>query len=192
MKKLGAVVARFQPIHLGHMFLIEKALKECEKVVVVVSSGDKSRTKRNPIKISDRMAMVMDSIETLPMVDRVRVSVISLQDWSDEKDNDNKDWGNFVYYNIMRVAGSDLQAIGPDLSIYYSDDPAIIKEWFSPRLAERVTIVEVNRAEVLDGQSATKVREAIAVGDKSYVRKYCPKPVLQRFDDLSIDIRRSV
>ena len=44
---------------------------------------------------------------------------------------------------------------------------------------------------VLDGLSATEVRKAIAVGDKKFVKRFCPKSVMARFDDISIDIRRS-
>ena len=32
--KIGVFIARFQPLHKAHMFVIEKALKECDKLVI--------------------------------------------------------------------------------------------------------------------------------------------------------------
>jgi nicotinamide-nucleotide adenylyltransferase len=190
--RIGVVIARFQPLHYGHMHLIEKALKECERVVVVVSSADKSGTKRNPLGISTRVGMVSDEVNSMQMRDVLRTSVLPLQDWSDESDNSNHEWGNFLYYNILRAAGKSISATGDRIAIYYSDNPEIIKEWFSTRLLEaKVEIRATSRATVLDGLSATEVRKAIAVGDKKFVRRFCPKSVIARFDDISIDIRRS-
>jgi nicotinamide-nucleotide adenylyltransferase len=174
------------------MHLIEKALKECERVVVVVSSADKSGTKRNPLGVGVRVEMVSDEVNSMQMRDKLRTSILPLQDWSEENDNNNHEWGNFLYYNILRVAGKSISSTGDKVAIYYSDNPEIIKEWFSPRLLEdKVEIRAISRATVLDGLSATEVRKAIAVGDKKFVRRFCPKSVMARFDDISIDIRRS-
>ena len=36
--KVGFVLGRFQPFHRGHQYLIEKALEQCESVIVGVGS----------------------------------------------------------------------------------------------------------------------------------------------------------
>ncbi len=39
MKKIGCFVGKFLPPHIGHLSVIDKAIKECEKVVVVLSEA---------------------------------------------------------------------------------------------------------------------------------------------------------
>ena len=34
--KIGVFIARFQPLHKAHMYVIEKALKDCDKVVIML------------------------------------------------------------------------------------------------------------------------------------------------------------
>ena len=41
MKKVGVILARFQPIHNGHLELIKKAAEENEQVIVFIGSADK-------------------------------------------------------------------------------------------------------------------------------------------------------
>lgn len=48
--KYGVILARFQPIHNGHLALIKKACSENDKVLLLVGSADKVN-KRNPIKV---------------------------------------------------------------------------------------------------------------------------------------------
>lgn len=39
MRKVGCFVGKFLPPHIGHLSVIDKALKECEKVVVVLAEN---------------------------------------------------------------------------------------------------------------------------------------------------------
>ena len=48
--KYGVILARFQPVHKGHIALIRKACFENDKVVLLVGSADKFN-ERNPIPI---------------------------------------------------------------------------------------------------------------------------------------------
>ena len=54
MPKLGVIVGRFQvPIlHEGHMSLINRAVSECDRVLIVIGTTDAIYTKRNPRRIS--------------------------------------------------------------------------------------------------------------------------------------------
>lgn len=42
MKKTGVILARFQPIHNGHIELIRKAVKENDEVLIFIGSVDKN------------------------------------------------------------------------------------------------------------------------------------------------------
>lgn len=41
MKRIGAYVGKFLPPHIGHISVIDKALSECDEVVVVISDNPK-------------------------------------------------------------------------------------------------------------------------------------------------------
>ena len=49
-KKIGVVLARLQPIHNGHLALIEKAYNENDEVYVFIGSADKFN-QRNPLPL---------------------------------------------------------------------------------------------------------------------------------------------
>ncbi len=44
-KKIGAFVGKFLPPHVGHLSVIDKALNECDEVVVVISDDAKKSKK---------------------------------------------------------------------------------------------------------------------------------------------------
>ena len=54
--KTGIVLARLQPIHNGHLELIEQAIDENDQVFVFIGSADKFN-QRNPIPINLRLEM---------------------------------------------------------------------------------------------------------------------------------------
>lgn len=54
--KTGVILARFQPIHNGHLQLIQKAVEENDKVLVIIGSIDKLNA-RNPIPWTIRKEM---------------------------------------------------------------------------------------------------------------------------------------
>ena len=62
--KIGVILARLQPIHNGHLALIEKACKENEVVYVFIGSADKFN-QRNPLPISLRRQLAEEAIKPL-------------------------------------------------------------------------------------------------------------------------------
>lgn len=60
--KTGVILARFQPIHNGHLQLIKKACDENEQVLVIIGSIDKL-SKRNPIPWTIRKQLVEKAIK---------------------------------------------------------------------------------------------------------------------------------
>ena len=59
--KTGVILARFQPIHNGHLQLIKKACDENEQVLVIIGSIDKL-SKRNPIPWTIRKQLIVSNI----------------------------------------------------------------------------------------------------------------------------------
>ncbi len=155
MKKIGVILARFQPIHNGHIALIKKASEENEQVHLFVGSADKFNA-RNPIPISMRHDMVKAALEEA----KIKNAFIHwLDDLSTEDDNSH-DWGFYLFANIVTVIEQSV------FTIYYSDGFEIITSWFPGFiLKNNVSLNLLARKSVESGVSATQVREYIVNND---------------------------
>lgn len=80
--KIGLVIGRFQPFHLGHRYLIEKALTHCDKIIIGIGSANKDDDK-NPWSVSIRRKMLEEFVRQEKIEDRV-VSIIDLYDNPDD------------------------------------------------------------------------------------------------------------
>ncbi|MFA7244216.1 MAG: NUDIX domain-containing protein [Patescibacteria group bacterium] len=69
-KKVGVVVARFQvaALHQGHCDLIEYALAQCERVLVVLGIPGSLPTNRNPLEYHMREAMVREAYPEVEII----------------------------------------------------------------------------------------------------------------------------
>ena len=70
-------IGRFQPFHLGHLHVIETALKKAKHVIVLCGSAHQPRSVRNPWSIAEREQMILQSISP---VESERVHVAPLMD----------------------------------------------------------------------------------------------------------------
>lgn len=94
-------IGRFQPVHIGHMEVIQTALKQSHQVLVLVGSPNSPRTSKNPWTFPERRAMIDAS---LPLTSSVNVAVKPLPD---QAYNDQK-WAASVQDIVMthaRVSG---------------------------------------------------------------------------------------
>jgi len=76
--KIGLVLGRFQPFHRGHRYLIEKALEQCEGVIVGVGSANMS-DERNPFSVDERKNTITEALEKQTYFSRI-ISVVPLDD----------------------------------------------------------------------------------------------------------------
>lgn len=175
--KNGVFLARFQPLHVAHMWLIEQALKENDTVLVILGSANKNGMVRNPFPLETRKYWLKESLKNKKDFDRIKI--IELPDWSKEDDKENaKEWGTYLYMNIVS------QICSKTFSIYYSDDISIIRNWFEDKYLEKINIRNFERNNLFDGLSATKLRQAFIDNNKDYIKKYCPDVILQEFDTI--------
>lgn len=185
--KTGVVLARMQPIHNGHLALIEKACSENDEVFVFVGSADKFNV-RNPIPISVRMDLVKEATKILSDTYK-NLTIVPLDDLSDESDNSH-DWGFYLYTKIVNETGN------PNFTIYYSDGFEIITTWFPGFvLRNNVSLSLLARNSVEGGVSATAVRNMIVNNDDENLKENVPTCVydmrdsLRRYIDLSKTVR---
>lgn len=178
MVKYGVFLARMQPIHNAHLYLVNKALDECDKVLIVLGSENKVDMLRNPYDISLRATMLR---ECLSEEQNKKITIITLPDWSMESEISNVEiWGRYFYYNVVSRIGQKK------FSLYYSDDPAILDSWFkNTEVYQYITYRNFERNNIFEGLSSTKIRQAFIDNDIEYIKKYCPNSVVDRFELLS-------
>ena len=176
--KYGVIITRAQPLHIGHVKVIKKALEENDKVLLIIGSADKSMTERNPFSINQRWQQYLQMLCYYKW-NFDQIEAIKLSDWSADKnipydsnvgsDNQNyktvaKEWGLYLYYNIVGAIGQK------DFTLYYNDDPAIIKEWFPDYIWDRITLKSMERDDI----SSSKVRTAIVTDNITYLKETVP------------------
>lgn len=52
------MVGRFQPVHKGHVALLQRALEDCQEVVVGIGSATARTSLRNPFSAAERRQMI--------------------------------------------------------------------------------------------------------------------------------------
>ncbi len=168
--KYGVIIMRAQPVHKGHIDIINQALDGNDRVLVVIGSANKSGTKRNPLPINVRIELLHKALIDYALEDVVDVMVLS--DWSAEDAYQYaKEWGSFLYYNIV----NEIQT--KTFTIYYNDNPETVRNWFTPEIAERIKIKSTERVRDISG---TKVREAFENDDVRGLKEMlCPSTFKQ-------------
>lgn len=167
--KYGVILARFQPVHKGHIALINKACNENDKVLLLVGSADKFN-ERNPIPLNYRVDMLKQALIDCNLINKCIIKPFN--DLTSESDN-SIEWGFYLYANVVDIINQS------DFTIYYSDGYEIITTWFPGYiLREFVSLSLLARSKVENGISATKVRKAIMTGDPE-LEKMAPESVFE-------------
>lgn len=176
--KVGVILSRCQPLHNGHIEMVNKALSENDKVLFIIGSADKSCTERNPFSISYRIDMFKNALDFVD--DASKVNFITLRDLSSDssipkqsnKDGVvddallvNKEWGMYLYYNIVNAIGQK------DFTFYYNDDSSLVSAWFPNFIWNRITISSSFR---LNNISSSAIRDAMCNEDEEYLKKCLP------------------
>lgn len=180
-EKIGVFLSRMQPLHIGHLGMIDKALSENDKVIVLIGSSNKEGTIRNPIGIEMRREILKEALEDKYGKDYGnRIKVKELPDWSEETDiAGNLEWGRYLYYNIVEI--SEIR----NFSMYFSDEPEIIENWFQDKtIRERIEIKTFERNTMFEAVSSTKIRNAFLNGDKEYIERSVPNAVIKRYSKI--------
>lgn len=175
--KLGVILSRCQPLHKGHVDMINKALKENDKVLFIIGSANKYSTIRNPFNINMRIKMYKSALKLITNPDRLEymfLSDLSIDEKIPKQDNISKltdtinvnnEWGLYLYYNIVAKTGEKT------FSFYYNDDTSLVLDWFPEYIRNRITIISSYR---IDNISSSEIRQAILNNDNDYIKKCIP------------------
>ncbi len=69
-KDIGVIIGRFQPFHLGHAWLIKKALEKFPKLIILVGSSN-IEDDNNPWSYETRAKMLKEFLEIEEYSDRI-------------------------------------------------------------------------------------------------------------------------
>lgn len=61
--RIGILVGRFQPFHLGHLEAVEYALKRVSYLYVVVGSAQRNHERDNPFTAGERITMIKGALD---------------------------------------------------------------------------------------------------------------------------------
>jgi len=61
--EFGVFIGRFQPLHIGHEYLVRQALDQVKHLIVLVGSANVARDPRNPFTFEERVAMFRSSLD---------------------------------------------------------------------------------------------------------------------------------
>ena len=159
-------IGRFQPFHIGHQAVIEKALETATQVVVLVGSAGKPRSAKNPWTFQERAEMILKS--TAVGADYHRVNVIPLYD----KTYNDSAWAAQVQSLIETVVRQNPSCPNPRIGIigHIKDDSSYYHKMFP-----QWDLVEHDMNEVVH---ATDIRSTL-FGGKSlrFLDGILPRPV---------------
>ena len=72
MSKIGIYPGSFDPITLGHLDIIQRSLHVVDKLTIAVSNN---KSKNHFITIDDRLKLIEQTIQDLPIKDRKRIEI---------------------------------------------------------------------------------------------------------------------
>jgi bifunctional NMN adenylyltransferase/nudix hydrolase len=98
-------IGRFQPFHVGHWEVLDRALGLADKVIVLVGSSNQPRTIKNPFTFDERKKMIQNAF-------RQENDRIVVEPLSDNKYNDTA-WAA----SVQSIVSSHVTSMG------WSDKP---------------------------------------------------------------------
>lgn len=156
--KLGLVIGRFQPLHKGHISLINQALLDNDKVLVLIGSSNKLRDFKNPFTADERVMFISGIYENEP-----DLSIQTIKDF----DTDDE----WVQEVTARALG--IQEDPTNVSIYCNPKD---EEWYRSNFL--FPVVTVKTVDI----SATKIRQWWYQQDYFSWDKFVPVNVLEAMD----------
>jgi len=162
MQELWIIIWRFQPFHIWHALLVEKAVAECDTILILIGSSNKIDAD-NPYSFEYRKSIIQE--ENLS----AKIQIWQLPDFKDDKE-----WIEYILKYIPKTVKS--------CNIYCGDskyDSAIqtLNE-YKGMLFFDYQLIEIPRSII--PISATKIREYIHEWNKAQLRKYLSAKTLEK------------
>lgn len=165
----GLAIMRAQPPHIGHIKLIRRMLRECEKAIIVLGSVQEQGTDRNPYSYIQRKEMLQKVFAAT--ADAPRLKILGMFDI-----NNPTQWGAFVMDFLKEACPGETL---PD--VYYAGSE-YDAQWFRD-IFDKIQIE--NRIDYdFPYVSGSMVRDMIKIGDKRW-HDFVPKEIHAMIEELS-------
>jgi nicotinamide-nucleotide adenylyltransferase len=165
----GFIVMRAQPFHKGHKSLIDKMLRECKNITIIIGSTQEERTQKNPFTFDERLQMLKNVYKDNGKFHKA--IIFGLDDIPD----DNK-WYDYVIKHLKEKC-SDF---GVAKAYYCGDDDD--GHWFNDG---EISIEKIERT-AQEGEkliSATSIRKMINENNPNW-KKYIPEENIEYLEGL--------
>ena len=111
-KVRGILIGRMQPVHNGHMQVINKILQEVDEIIIGIGSAQLSHELKDPFTAGERVVMMSQALAEAD-VDPSKYYIIPMED-----------------INFNAIWPSHVKMMTPPFSIVYSGNP-LVKQLFS-------------------------------------------------------------
>lgn len=106
-------IGRFQPLHNGHLYVMNEALKKSKNLIILVGSAENPRSIRNPWTFDERREMIYgDLVRTPEIRDRVHVAPIRDITYNDQA------WINQIQKTVDQIVLADLNQGSPHVHLH--------------------------------------------------------------------------
>tara|TARA_Y100000588_G_scaffold41528_1_gene39626 strand:- start:5927 stop:6478 length:552 start_codon:yes stop_codon:yes gene_type:complete len=174
MKKitLGYTIGRFNPLHLGHVSMLNPMIKDNDYSLILVGSANQQRTEKNPLTYAERAHLLTHLYPN--------TIVLPLNDFNDEQA-----WINEVDRKIketLSILNIDFEQAEVNLytgGAQKGEDQSLRKMWCEP-LGHNVIPVHLD----LD-LSATVVRDHFYKKEMEHIVDMLPENVYKFLDNFS-------
>ena len=165
MKKLrGILIGRMQPVHNGHIQVIESILDEVDEIIIGIGSAQLSHSLKDPFTAGERVVMMNQALADIG-VDSSRYYIIPMQD---------------INFNALWV--SHVKMLTPPFSVVYSGNP-LVKQLFAEEGYEVKQPPLYDRLHL----SGTEVRNRI-IEDKNW-QELVPDATVKLINEINGDKR---
>ncbi|RTL88562.1 MAG: bifunctional nicotinamide-nucleotide adenylyltransferase/Nudix hydroxylase [Hyphomicrobiales bacterium] len=114
---LAVLIARFEPVHLGHCAVLEQALSHAPRVLALIGSSERARTPQHPWSFEERAEMIAAALGA----DAARVTILPLRD---HLYNAHR-WTAEAQTQVARAAGE-----GQSIALFCARDVAqVFPQW---------------------------------------------------------------
>jgi len=93
--KTALFVGRFQPMHIGHLDVIEWILERYRRIIIVIGSSQESRTEENPFTFEERKEIIEKTLMSEGIKEN-KYDIIGIPDVYDDKT-----WVGMILHNAV-------------------------------------------------------------------------------------------
>lgn len=111
-KVRGILIGRMQPVHNGHIQVINKILEEVDEIIIGIGSAQLSHELKDPFTAGERIVMMTQALAESD-IDPKRYYIIPMED-----------------INFNAIWSAHVKMMTPPFSIVYSGNP-LVKQLFS-------------------------------------------------------------